>query len=264
MLEVLSGIGVLTGVFLASLAALVAGMAVGSFLGRRRRAALVEGEGASMLSLQGSALALMALILGFTFAAGIGRFDLRNAILLNEANAIGTALLRSEFLPEPYAAPSAALLKEYLALRIVPPGQDLEHAAMRQRLSRSAELHSRMWKIAVAATQAATNPLATGLYSQALNQVIDLHTTRLMAARNRIPREVLVALFVLSMISLGLVAYDSTVQGKRGRVGLAVTAVLMAGVLTVIVDLDAPWFGFLSGNQSALVDLLQSVSASNR
>ena len=73
------------------------------------------------------------------------------------------------------------------------------------------------------------------------------------------PDSVIVMLFLLAMISMGLVAFDSVVQNKRGSGALVVTAILTAGVLAVVIDMDQPWLGFLVIDQAPLTDLLRSV-----
>ena len=45
-------------------------------------------------------LGLLALLLGFTFSMAVDRFDARRAVVLEEANAIGTAYLRTQVLDE--------------------------------------------------------------------------------------------------------------------------------------------------------------------
>jgi hypothetical protein len=49
-------------------------------------------------------LGLLALIISFTFAMALSRFDARRDALLREANAIGTAALRARLLPTPCGA----------------------------------------------------------------------------------------------------------------------------------------------------------------
>ena len=52
---------------------------------------------------QGAMLGLLALLLGFTFAMAVGRYETRRTLVLTEANAIGTTCLRASFLPMPGA-----------------------------------------------------------------------------------------------------------------------------------------------------------------
>jgi hypothetical protein len=49
----------------------------------------------------GGILGLLALLLGFTFAMSLSRYEHRKQLVTQEANALGTAYLRSQLLPEP-------------------------------------------------------------------------------------------------------------------------------------------------------------------
>jgi len=50
-------------------------------------------------SLQGAVLGLLGLLLGFTFAMAVQRYDTRRDLVVQEANSIGTTFLRASFLP---------------------------------------------------------------------------------------------------------------------------------------------------------------------
>src|SRR6266436_7035228 len=55
---------------------------------------------------------LLSLLLGFTLAMALPRFDLRKQLVLDEANAIGTTSLRAELLPQPQRMQARALLSQ--------------------------------------------------------------------------------------------------------------------------------------------------------
>jgi hypothetical protein len=52
-------------------------------------------------TIQGALLGLLALLLGFSFAMAQSRYDTRRALVVDEANAIGTTYLRAQLLPKP-------------------------------------------------------------------------------------------------------------------------------------------------------------------
>ena len=87
-------------IFLVGLAAIFAVSELGWHLGMRN-----EGRGGSNIStLESAMLGLLALIIGFTFAMALSRFEARREAVLNEANAIGTTALRARLLPDPHRA----------------------------------------------------------------------------------------------------------------------------------------------------------------
>ena len=58
-------------------------------------------------------IGLLALLLGFTFALAIDRFDTRRVLVLEESNAIGTTWLRAQMLDEPGRTRLSRLLEGY-------------------------------------------------------------------------------------------------------------------------------------------------------
>ena len=78
-----------------------------------------EEKESPLSAISAALLGLVAFMLAFTFGAVTQRFDERRAIVRNEANAIGTAFLRSDFLPEAERIEAVRLLREYTDIRIV-------------------------------------------------------------------------------------------------------------------------------------------------
>src|SRR6202012_1988346 len=66
-------------------------------------------------NVQAAALALMGLLLGFTFSTAVQRYDQRNRLVVEESNAIGTAYLRVAFLPDTMQADTRNLFRHYIA-----------------------------------------------------------------------------------------------------------------------------------------------------
>ena len=63
-------------------------------------------------------MALLGLLLAFTFSMSNSRFDNRRQLVIEEANAIGTAILRTDFYPDSVRKLLRASLKEYVENRI--------------------------------------------------------------------------------------------------------------------------------------------------
>ena len=69
--------------------------------------------------LRTASLTLLGLIIGFSFAMAVSRYDERKKFEVAEANAIGTEYSRSDLLPSGDAAHVRALLRQYISQRIV-------------------------------------------------------------------------------------------------------------------------------------------------
>src|ERR1700709_1033761 len=80
----------------------VAGL-MGVWLQTRYRTT-VDGASSSFKTIESAVLGLLALLLGFSFAMAVSRYDLRKQLEVDEANAIGTTWLRTDALAEPARA----------------------------------------------------------------------------------------------------------------------------------------------------------------
>ena len=86
---------------------------VGFRLGKQRQ---LRTGGKSDVSgaMVGATMSLLAFMLAFTFNGAAGRHDIRKSIVIEEANAIDKAFLRTSFLAEPYRTGIRGLLKSYV------------------------------------------------------------------------------------------------------------------------------------------------------
>src|SRR6187200_370808 len=64
-----------------------------------------------------SILGLVGLVVAFTFGLAANRFEARRLVVLEEANAIGTAYLRARLLPEPEPTEVSRLFRQYVDVR---------------------------------------------------------------------------------------------------------------------------------------------------
>ncbi len=91
---------------------------IGYRIGARRQATNDEPERTHANSLHGATLGLLALLLGFTFAMAVSRYETRKQLMVDQANAIGTAALRARLLPAPAAERGVELLRQYVDSRL--------------------------------------------------------------------------------------------------------------------------------------------------
>src|SRR5262245_21672162 len=135
-------------------------------------------------SMVGTMLGLLTFLLAFTFWLAATHFDAARQAFLNEANAIRTAYLRADLLPDPQRTEIRNLLREYVDVRL----EGARSGKVEEAIARSEELHGRLWSQAIAAREKASSPILTGYFIQSLNDVIALHTRRLTVGREfRIP-----------------------------------------------------------------------------
>ena len=164
-------------------------------------------QSANISALEQSLLGLLALIIGFTFLMALTRFEARREAVLIEANAIGTTALRARLLPEPHRAESLKLLREYVQIRIIPAGKPF--AELPTLVDRSNTIEEALWQQAIALSAKDNSVVPTGLFIQALNEMIDAQGKRLAALQNFIPYIVLLMLSGMAAVACGFAGYAS-------------------------------------------------------
>jgi hypothetical protein len=214
-----------------------------------------EQEGPTGL-LVGSILALLAFLLAVTMGMASDRFDARRAVVLNEANAIGTTYLRAGYLPEPASSEIRELLREYVPLRIVVTDQE----NLAADIERSHELLAELWTIGEGVARTTDQGDLVSLFLDSLNETIDLHETRITAGLYaRVPETVVLLLVGGSALSLAMVGYSAGLTKRRGLLNAVVLVLALGAVIMIVVDLDRPREGFIQVSQQPLIDLQQQI-----
>ncbi|NVO13434.1 MAG: hypothetical protein HXX10_05295 [Rhodoplanes sp.] len=231
-----------------------------SEFGRRLGVRAGNRGGDNVATLEGAILGLMALMIGFTFAMALARFETRRDAALNEANAIGTTALRARMLPAPHNTESIALLKDYLQLRLDLSRRVATVSELNAAIDRSNAIQEALWQQAKMLPAKAPGMVPTGLYIQSLNEMIDNQEKRLTAARNSVPKIVLLALYGVATIASAFTGYAAGLEARRSRLPVYVMAGLISAVILLIEDLDRPTTGFITVSQQPLVDTASSIA----
>ena len=236
------------------------GVALLSVEAGRRLAAYRSGRSAEekeapVGGMVGGTLGLLAFMLAFTFGLASTRFEARRQILLTEANAIGTCYLRAALLAEPMRTEAQNLLREYVDVRLeaVQPGK------LEQGMAKSEELQKRLWGVAVRTAEKERSAI-TSLFIQSLNQVIDVHATRIMAGvRSRVPGIIWIVLYMLLTLVMVMLGYQSGLAKSRRSIAVLALVIGFSSVFYLIADLDRPGQGMLKTSQEAMTDLRRTM-----
>lgn len=247
----------LPAILVISLAFLLGAVETGRWLARRG----ADGRDETLATLEAAVLGLLALMISFTFAMALNRFDARRDGILQEANAIGTTALRARLLPAPHGAETLDLLRAYTNSRIELGRTVPTEASLKAGLARAGELHEALWRQAMAAAAKDNGMVPTGLFIQALNQLIDMHEVRLTAYRSRVPPVVFGSLYGIAIVAMGFTGYAAGRGGGQSRAPGAVMAMLIAGVILMIQDLDRPGAGFIQASLLPLIDTAASIAS---
>jgi len=213
-------------------------------------------------TVRSAVLALLGLLLGFSFAIASARNEARRELLVEEANSIATTARRAELLPQPHDSNVVQLLREYVPLRI----ETHREAQFSERFAtlrkRAAELHDRLWAEAVAAAAERPSPI-TASFISSLNETIDLEGKRIAAKRNHVPGAVWLLLLCVTGCGLWLISYQAGTSGRHSILERFVFPVLVAIVIALITDIDTPRRGLISIDERPLLELNETLSRSS-
>jgi hypothetical protein len=193
------------------------------------------------------ALALLGLLVAFTFSLSLTRYDTRRAMLVNEANAIGTTWLRATLADGPQAEALRQSLKDYVDIRLRLP----KAADPAQIEDQTGQAQKRVWANLKAVLPTMSPPIAATLINTT-NEMFDAASSRRAENEARIPTRVLRTLWVFALVAAGIVGFA---QGGADRRHLAMTAMLfllLSLATIVILDLDRPWSGRITVSQAPM------------
>ncbi len=251
--------------FLLFLVLLLIPMEIGFRLGLRKKETLPDPDAAIRSDVtMTSLLALLGLMLAFTYSFCMSRADLRKKAIITEVNAISTAFVRADRLPEPGRSEVRQVLYEYAKTRQVAPGAIRTLDELQQTVDRSLEVQSRLWptvKSALGQEGEITDP-EKALLVAATNQVLDSHTARMAVILDRLPLAVLGLLIAIAGAALSVAAYNSSLSGHPSRWRMSAFALILACLMYVILDSDMMMRGLIQVDHTSLDLLIREMDAS--
>lgn len=235
-------------------------------VGRRRGLAylardpegLPKGTGAA----EASVYAVIGLILAFSFSGADARFENRRHLIMSETNAIGTAYMQLDLLPEPARSEVRKDFLLYLDSRIATYRGTYDRAAIDAQLQRSAEIKDRIWKKSVASTlDRGSHPNASALLLPTLREMFDIATTRWLALTDHPPIAIFLLLTGMNMVGALLSGFATSVNKRRPWFYIWILAAVLSVTQYVIVDLEFPRAGLirLDSADQYLVELRRSL-----
>lgn len=244
-------------VLILTIIAVLLAIELGYRTGLWRRTRIEFDSEALLSSMTGAHLALLAFILAFSFSMAAGHHSTRKQMILEEANAIGTAYLRASLVAPEQGDKIRLLLRDYTTLRA---GIRDRSEAVRM-IAESEALQDAMWlEIEVLAHKRGDDEM-DALLAAAINSVIDVHERRVAAGlRNRVPPTLWVTLYSLLTLSMIGIGYFSGMKGARNPIASTGLALSFSLVLSMIADLDRPSSGLMMADRSAITDLQKRIN----
>jgi hypothetical protein len=235
------------------LALIVQGIAAfaGDFL-RKRSRTFRQGERHDFGTVQGATLTLLVLIIGFTFSMAVSRYDQRKTLEEAEANAIGTAYLRTNLLPGELGEHTRELLRQYLDQRIA-FYEERDERRVSDIVQNTANLQADLWASVLPAAQTQPTPI-TSLAIAGMNDVLNAQGYTQAAWWNRIPLGAWAMMGLMAFFCNLLVGYG---ERRKGELILFILPMVVSVAFFLIADLDSPRGGVIRVQPQNLTALLQ-------
>ena len=247
---------------LALFSGMLALLEIGRRIGLRRMAQDSEGARAGVGAVEGAVFGLLGLLIAFTFSGAASRFDTRRQLIVEETNDIGTAYLRLDLLPVDQQPALREKFRQYVDTRLAAYAKLPDIAAAKEELAKGNRLQGEIWRQAVSASRTqGASPAAPMLLLPALNAMIDITTTRTMAAQMHPPAIIIAMLFGLALAGALLAGYAMAAAKSRSWLHMIAFALVTAFVIYVILDMEYPRVGLIRVDafDQALVEFRQSM-----
>jgi hypothetical protein len=219
--------------------------------------ARARGAGRHNPAIEGTLFSLFGLLLAFTFSGAVTRFDNHRALIVQEANDIGTAYLRLDLLPASAQPALRQEFRDYVTSRLN-QFQSIANAPISPQTIR---LQNLIWSQAITATSTpGGNSDAAKLLLPALNDMIDITSTRQNAFNMHPPAIVFFLLFIFSGVCAFLAGYSMD-KDARSRLYMLAFALIVSMTIYAILEIEYPRQGLirLSGHDKVLLDLRDSM-----
>jgi hypothetical protein len=202
-------------------------------------------------TIAGAMLALLGFILAISLSMADAHFEARRKLVLDEANAIGTARLRALAVGGENGHEIARLLRDYARVRLDFFAAGKDQNRLNSVYQKTAELQERIWDQASTISGNAPTAISAILLSS-INEVFDLATTRRWAFEVRVPSYIIMLLLLFSLLALGMMGYYFGICGVRHPILSALLFVAFVAAIMLVMDLNRPRSGLLRPEQSPL------------
>ena len=233
-------------------------MKLGSFIGLRRHLSKNEPDNPGNSTVLAAVFGLFAFLLAFTFSMSGSRYDSRRQSIIKEANAIGTAILRTDLYPPDVRAAIRKDLKSYTLARIEYISSGRDRLAMAHGAANSQIATRLIWRRVTDEAKKASSLFPAIIMIPSLNDMFDAGNTNDYSEILRVPDSIVILLFALCLVCAFFVGYQSSHKGRFDWVIATGFCLLSALVIFITLDLDRPRAGFIQHNtsQKAMTDLI--------
>jgi uncharacterized protein YqgC (DUF456 family) len=222
---------------------MVTAFVLGQWFRHRRGETESEQEGL----LISAVLGLLALLMGFTFALAVDRFENRRLLVVDEANAIRTAYMQAQTFNEPDRGELSTLIAGYMDNRLA-LGRASERDQAASLAAQGEAMRGAMWTATVGAVNKQRDDISS-TFMGSMSGLMEVSAARSAEREAHVPRRVFVVLLVYILVATGGLGL---IFGSRYRAAVAIVLVLAAMSYLLIVDIDSATAGGVRESQQPM------------
>lgn len=207
-----------------------------------------ESESKGISFLLTAIFGLSAFILAFTFGMSASRYTNVRDLIIEEANNIGTAMLRSNLYSDSVNDAFRADFRKYIDARI----SFYEHVSNEGLLNKAKQdaekARTHLWQRAMQQSKQPNMLIPSNNMIPALNNMFDIATTIEITLYARVPDLIIYMLFILGLVTSFIGGFASRDIRKKDWIIIVAFALFSAMVTYITLDLGRPMRGVIQGN----------------
>jgi hypothetical protein len=206
-----------------------------------------------------ASLALMGLLLGFTFAMAIQKHDNRRDKVVEDSNAIGDFYTTAGLVREPLRGELRGATRDYARFRLELAQSPwlLDDARVDESVAKINAMQGRIGELVGRAVNGGT-PVAVPLVNT-LNGMSSSYAARLASVRDRLPGAIVALLFLAALMSVAVLGRSQGIEGRRAPLSTLFFIVLISFTFYVTLDLNQPGRGLIRVSQEPMERLVDSM-----
>jgi hypothetical protein len=208
---------------------------------RAQRRSAGENEQVGIGTITAGMLGLLAFTLGLTINIAQNRYEARRGLVLQEANSVQAAWLRSKLIGGERGPPVTAMIEEFAKVQLayVSTDQFADEAGL---IARKTALEAQIWHaMQILSLEQPTN--ATSSLASALTEMFGAARAERFAFASQVPADMTWMLMAGSVLAIGALGYHLSASGTRHIVLTSLLLVMWAGGIVLIADLNRPRIG---------------------
>lgn len=220
-----------------------------------------ESETKGISFLLSAIFGLSAFILAFTFGISAERYSNVRNLIIEEANDIGTALLRSDLYSDSVKDAFRADFKQYLDARISFYDHVTDLGSLTNVKQNAEKARTALWSRVTQQSKVPNMLIPSNNMIPALNNMFDIATTIEMNLYARVPDLIIYMLFILGLVTSFIGGYTSKSLKQKDWIIIIAFALFSSMVTYITLDLGRPMRGVIKGNigKEAIIDIRKTL-----